>query len=141
METNNFKGIFNYTYVETGYNEQDFNKVYDSQTRKIECELKMPNHEGKFVIEMQFETPDGKYKDFVCIDLKNMVINGSDLLFLGIHFKEHRTDQNIATLTGDFILEIKEELDGFHTFNFSLEIEDTNIISILQKEGLISQIN
>lgn len=140
METNNFKGKFNYTYKETGYNEQDFKKVYDAQTRSIDCELLLPNHEGKYVIEMEFETPDGKHKDFVSSDLKNIVLNGSDLLYLGIHLKGCNINENKVILNGDFILEIKDEMDGFHVFNFNLEIENTDIISVIEKEDLISKL-
>ncbi|MBP6126660.1 hypothetical protein [Flavobacterium sp.] len=140
METNNFKGKFNYTYKETGYNEQDFKKVYDAKTRSIDCELLLPNHEGKYVIEMEFETPDGKHKDFVSSDLKNIVLNGSDLLYLGIHLKGCNINENKVILNGDFILEIKYEMDGFHIFNFNLEIENTDIISVIEKEELISKL-
>lgn len=140
METNNFKGKFNYTYKETGYNEQDFKKVYDAQTRSIDCELLLPNHQGKYVIEMEFETPDGKHKDFVSSDLKNIVLNGSDLLYLGIHLKGCNINENKVILNGDFILEIKDEMDGFHVFNFNLEIENTDIISVIEKEDLISKL-
>lgn len=140
METNNFKGKFNYTYKETGYNEQDFKKVYDAKTRSIDCELLLPNHEGKYVIEMEFETPDGKHKDFVSSDLKNIVLNGSDLLYLGIHLKGCNINENKVILNGDFILEIKDEMDGFHVFNFNLEIENTDIIYVIEKEELISKL-
>ena len=140
METNNFKGKFNYTYKETGYNEQDFKKVYDAKTRSIDCELLLPNHEGKYVIEMEFETPDGKHKDFVSSDLKNIVLNGSDLLYLGIHLKGCNINENKVILNGDFILEIKDEMDGFHIFNFNLEIENTDIISVIEKEEIISKL-
>ena len=141
MEINNtFNGRFNYTYKETGYNEQDFKKVYDAQTRSIDCVLKLPNENEKCVIEMEFETPDGKYKDFVSSDLKNTVINGSDLLYLGIHFKGFNINENKVILNGDFILEIKDEMDGFHIFNFNLEIENTDIIYVIEKEELISKL-
>lgn len=141
MEINNtFKGRFNYTYKETGYNEQDFKKVYDAQTRSIDCVLKLPNENEKCVIEMIFETPDGKYKDFVSSDLKNTVINGSDLLYLGIHFKGFNINENKVILNGDFILEIKDEMDGFHIFNFNLEIENRDIISVFEKEDLICKL-
>ncbi|WP_396142314.1 hypothetical protein [Flavobacterium sp.] len=141
MEINNtFNGRFNYTYKETGYNEQDFKKVYDAQTRSIDCVLKLPNENEKCVIEMIFETPDGKYKDFVSSDLKNTVINGSDLLYLGIHFKGFNINENKVILNGDFILEIKDEMDGFHVFNFNLEIENTDIIYVIEKEELISKL-
>lgn len=140
METNNFKGKFNYTYKETGYNEQDFKKVYDAKTRSNDCELLLPNHQGKYVIEMEFETPDGKHKDFVSSDLKNIVLNGSDLLYLGIHLKGCNINENKVILNGDFILEIKDEMDGFHIFNFNLEIENTDIISVIEKEDLISKL-
>ncbi len=141
MEINNtFNGRFNYTYKETGYNEQDFKKVYDAQTRSIDCVLKLPNENEKCVIEMIFETPDGKYKDFVSSDLKNTVINGSDLLYLGIHFKGFNINENKVILNGDFILEIKDEMDGFHIFNFNLEIENRDIISVFEKEDLISKL-
>lgn len=140
METNNFKGKFNYTYKETGYNEQDFKKVYDAKTRSIDCELLLPNHEGKYVIEMEFETPDGKHKDFVSSDLKNIVLNGSNLLYLGIHLKGCNINENKVILNGDFILEIKDEIDGFHIFNFNLEIENTDIISVIEKEEIISKL-
>jgi hypothetical protein len=141
MEINNtFNGRFNYTYKETGYNEQDFKKVYDAQTRSIACVLKLPNENEKCVIEMIFETPDGKYKDFVSSDLKNTVINGSDLLYLGIHFKGFNINENKVILNGDFILEIKDEMDGFHIFNFNLEIENRDIISVFEKEDLISKL-
>lgn len=141
MEINNtFNGRFNYTYKETGYNEQDFKKVYDAQTRSIDCVLKLPNENEKCVIEMEFETPDGKYKDFVSSDLKNTVINGSDLLYLGIHFKGFNINENKVILNGDFILEIKDEMDGFHIFNFNLEIENRDIIYVFEKEDLISKL-
>ena len=66
METNNtFKGKFSYTYIETGYNDQDFNKVYDTQTRSLDCVLFLPNENNKCVIKMNFETPDSKYKDLI----------------------------------------------------------------------------
>jgi hypothetical protein len=140
METYNFKGKFNYTYKETGYNEQDFKIVYDAKTRSIDCELLLPNHQGKYVIEMEFETPDGKHKDFVSSDLKNIVLNGSDLLYLGIHLKGCNINENKVILNGDFILEIKDEMDGFHVFNFNLEIENTDIIYVIEKEELISKL-
>lgn len=141
MKTNNtFNGKFNYTYKETGYNEQDFKKVYDAHTRSNDCVLKLPNENDKCVIEMIFETPDGKYKDFVSSDLKKTVINGSDLLYLGIHFKGFNINENKVILNGDFILEIKDEMDGFHIFNFNLEIENRDIISVFEKEDLISKL-
>jgi hypothetical protein len=139
METNNtFKGKFNYTYKETGYNEQDFKKVYDSQTRSIDCVLKLPNENDKCVIEMIFETPDGKYNDFISSDLKDIVINGSDLLFMGIHFKSYNLLKYGLIINGDFILEIKDEIDGYHMFNFSIEIENREIINAIENQKLIS---
>ena len=137
MKTNNFKGKFNYTYKETGYNEQDFKKVYDAQTRSIDCELLLPNHEGKYVIEMEFETPDGKHKDFVSSDLKNIVLNGSDLLYLGIHLKGCNVNENKVVLNGDFVLEINQELDGYHFFTFTIELENPKIIDLLKKQSLL----
>jgi hypothetical protein len=139
METNNtFKGKFNYTYIETGYNDQDFNKVYDTQTRSIDCVLLLPNENNKCVIEMNFETPDNKHKDLISSDLKNIVLNGSDLLYLGIHLKSYKELNNSVILYGDFILEIKEEMDGYHMFNFSIEIENREIIKAIENQKLIS---
>jgi hypothetical protein len=139
METNNtFKGKFNYTYIETGYNDQDFNKVYDTQTRSIDCVLLLPNENNKCVIEMKFETPDNKHKDLISSDLKNIVLNGSDLLYLGIHLKSYKELNNSVILYGDFILEIKEEMDGYHMFNFSIEIENREIIKAIENQKLIS---
>jgi hypothetical protein len=139
METNNtFKGKFNYTYIETGYNDQDFNKVYDTQTRGIDCVLLLPNENNKCVIEMNFETPDNKHKDLISSDLKNIVLNGSDLLYLGIHLKSYKELNNSVILYGDFILEIKEEMDGYHMFNFSIEIENREIIKAIENQKLIS---
>lgn len=142
MEINNtFNGRFNYTYKETVYNEQDFKKVYDTQKRSIDCVLKLPNENEKCVIEMIFETPDRKYKDFISSDIKNIVINGSDLLYFGIHFKEYIKKDNIVIINGDFILEIKEESDGFHLFNFSIEIENLEIINVIENQKLIVKNN
>jgi hypothetical protein len=139
METNNtFKGKFNYTYIETGYNDQDFNKVYDTQTRSIDCVLLLPNENNKCVIEMNFETPDNKHKDLITSDFKNIVLNGSDLLYLGIHLKSYKELNNSVILYGDFILEIKEEMDGYHMFNFSIEIENREIIKAIENQKLIS---
>lgn len=139
METNNtFKGKFNYTYIETGYNDQDFNKVYDTQTRSIDCVLLLPNENNKCVIEMNFETPDNKHKDLISSDLKNIVLNGSDLLYLGIHLKSYKDLNYSVILYGDFILEIKEEMDGYHMFNFSIEIENREIIKVIENQKLIS---
>jgi hypothetical protein len=139
METNNtFKGKFNYTYIETGYNDQDFNRVYDTQTRSIDCVLLLPNENNKCVIEMNFETPDNKHKDLISSDLKNIVLNGSDLLYLGIHLKSYKEFNNGVILYGDFILEIKEEMDGYHMFNFSIEIENREIIKAIENQKLIS---
>jgi hypothetical protein len=139
MEINNtFKGKFNYTYIETGYNDQDFNKVYDTQTRGIDCVLLFPNENNKCVIEMNFETPDNKHKDLISSDLKNIVLNGSDLLYLGIHLKSYKELNNSVILYGDFILEIKEEMDGYHMFNFSIEIENREIIKAIENQKLIS---
>ena len=139
METNNtFKGKFNYTYIETGYNDQDFNRVYDTQTRSIDCVLLLPNENNKCVIEMNFETPDNKHKNLISSDLKNIVLNGSDLLYLGIHLKSYKELNNSVILYGDFILEIKEEMDGYHMFNFSIEIENREIIKAIENQKLIS---
>ena len=139
METNNtFKGKFNYTYIETGYNDQDFNRVYDTQTRSIDCVLLLPNENNKCVIEMNFETPDNKHKDLISSDLKNIVLNGSDLLYLGIHLKSYKELNNSVILYGDFILEINEEMDGYHMFNFSIEIENREIIKAIENQKLIS---
>ena len=139
MKTNNtFNGKFNYTYIETGYNDQDFNKVYDTQTRSIDCVLLLPNENNKCVIEMNFETPDSKYKDLISSDLKNIVLNGSDLLYLGIHLKSYEELNNSVILYGDFILEINEEMDGYHMFNFSIEIENREIIKAIENQKLIS---
>lgn len=139
METNNtFKGKFNYTYIETGYNDQDFNKVYGTQPRSIDCVLLLPNENNKCVIEMNFETPDNKHKDLISSDLKNIVLNGSDLLYLGIHLKSYKELNNSVILYGDFILEIKEEMDGYHMFNFSIEIENREIIKAIENQKLIS---
>ena len=135
METNNtFKGKFNYTYIETGYNDQDFNKVYDTQTRSLDCVLLLPNENNKCVIEMNFETPDNKHKDLISSDLKNIVLNGSDLLYLGIHLKSYKELNNSVILYGDFILEINEEMDGYHMFNFSIEIENREIINAIENQ-------
>jgi hypothetical protein len=142
MKTNNtFNGKFIYTYKKTGYNEQDFKKVYDSQTRSVDCVLKLPNENDKCVIEMHFVTPDGKYNGFVSSDLKNIVINGSDLLYFGIHFKEYIKRNDIVIINGDFILEIKEETDGFHVFDFSIEIENQEIINEIENQKLIVKNN
>jgi hypothetical protein len=139
METNNtFKGKFNYTYIETGYNEQDYNKVYDTQTRSVDCVLKLPNQNDKCVIEMHFVTPDGKYKDFISSDLKNVVLNGSDLLYLGIHLQGFKEKKDEVIISGDFVLEIREEMDGYHMFNFTIETESLEIIDLIEKHKLIS---
>ena len=139
METNNtFKGKFNYTYIETGYNDQDFNKVYGTQPRSIDCVLLLPNENNKCVIEMNFETPDNKHKDLISSDLKNIVLNGSDFLYLGIHLKSYKELNNSVILYGDFILEINEEMDGYHMFNFSIEIENREIIKAIENQKLIS---
>ena len=139
METNNtFKGKFNYTYKETGYNEQDFKKVYDSQTRSIDCVLLLPNQKNKCVIEMNFETPDSKHRDLISSDLKNIVLNGCDLLYLGIHLKSYKELNKSVILYGDFILEINDEMDGYHMFNFSIEIENREIINAIENQKLIS---
>lgn len=139
METNNtFNGKFNYTYIETGYNEQDFNKVFDMQTRSVDCVLKLPNQNDKCVIEMHFVTPDGKYKDFISSDLKNIVLNGSDLLYLGIHLQGFKEIKDEVIISGDFMLEIKEEMDGYHMFNFTIETGSTEIIDLIEKHKLIS---
>jgi hypothetical protein len=139
MKTNNtFNGKFNYTYIETGYNDQDFNKVYDTQIRSLDCVLLLPNQNNKCVIEMNFETPDSKYRDLISSDLKNIVLNGSDLLYLGIHLKSYEELNNSVILYGDFILEINEEMDGYHMFNFSIEIENREIIKAIENQKLIS---
>ena len=139
METNNtFKGKFNYTYIETGYNDQNFNKVYDTLTRSLDCVLLLPNENNKCVIEMNFETPDSKYKDLISSDLKNIVLNGSDLLYLGIHLKSYKELNKSVILYGDFILEINDEMDGYHMFNFSIEIENREIINAIENQKLIS---
>ena len=141
MKTNNtFNAKFNYTYKETGYNEQDFNKVYDAQTRSVDCVLKLPNENDKCIIEMIFETPDGKYNDFISSDLKNIVVNGSDLLFLGIQFKKYNKINDSVIITGDFVLEIKDEMDGFHLFDFTIESKDLEIIDVIEKQNLITSI-
>jgi hypothetical protein len=138
MEINSiFYGTFHYNYIESGYNEQDFNKVYNNSTISIECCLKLPNENGKFVLELDFETPDKKHKGFISSDLKNIVVNGSDDLFLGIHFKEHLFESSKLVLKGDFVLEINEEMDGYHFFHFKLDIENENVLSILIKENLL----
>ena len=90
---------------------------------------------------MIFETPDGKYKDFVSSDLKNIIINGSDLLYFGIHLKEYIIKDDIVIINGDFILEIREETDGFHLFNFSIEIENFEIINVIENQKLIVKKN
>jgi hypothetical protein len=142
MKTDNtFNGKFIYTYKKTGYNEQDFKKVYDSQTRSVDCVLKLPNENDKCVIEMHFVTPDGKYNDFVSSDLKNVVINGSDLLYFGIHFKEYIKTDDIVIIYGDFILEIKDETVGYHLFDFSIEIENLEIINVIENQKLIVKNN
>lgn len=139
METNNtFKGKLNYNYIETGYNDQDFNKVYDTQTRSLDCVLLLPSENNKCVIEMNFETPDSKHKDLISSDLKNIVLNGSDLLYLGIHLKSYKELNNSVILYGDFILEINEEMDGYHMFNFNIEIENREIINAIENQKLIS---
>jgi hypothetical protein len=132
-----FDGKFNYTYKETGYNEHDFTQVYDKNIRSIDCTLKLPNSEGKYVLEMTFETPDKKHKNFVCCDLKNIVLNGSDLFFLGIHFNSYVVENSTLLIKGDFILEIKDELDGFHLFDFTLELDNEAVLPILLKNKLI----
>lgn len=137
METNNtFKGKFNYTYIETGYNERDFNKVYDTQTRSLDCVLLLPNENNKCVIEMNFETPDSKHKDLISSDLKNIVLNSSDLLYIGIHLKSYKELNKSVILCGDFILEINEEMDGYHMFNFNIEIENREIINAIENQKL-----
>ncbi|WP_396185592.1 hypothetical protein [Flavobacterium sp.] len=142
MKTNNtFNTKFNYTYKETGYNEQDFKKVYDAQTRSVDCVLKLPNENDKCVIEMIFETPDGKYNDFISSDLKDIVINGSDLLFIGIHFKSYNLLNDGLIINGDFILEIKDEMDGFHLFDFTIESKNLEIIDVIKEHKLITTIN
>jgi hypothetical protein len=139
MERNNtFKGKFNFTYIETGYNDQDFNKVYDTQTRSLDCVLLLPNENNKCVIEMNFETPDSKHKDLISSDLKNIVLNGSDLLNLGIHLISYKELNYSVILYGDFILEINDEMDGYHMFNFSIEIENREIINAIENQKLIS---
>ena len=142
METNNtFNAKFNYTYIETGYNEQDFNKVYDMQTRSVDCVLKLPNQNDKCVIEMDFVTPDGKYKDFISSDLKNIVLNGSDLLYLGIHLQGFKEIKDEVIISGDFVLEIKDEMDGFHLFDFTIESKNLEIIDVIKEHKLITTIN
>ena len=142
METNNtFKGKFNYTYIETGYNDQDFNKVYDTQTRSIDCVLLLPNENNKCVIEMNFETPDNKHKDLISSDLKNIVLNGSDLLYLGIHLQGFKEKKDEVIISGDFVLEIKDEMDGFHLFDFTIESKNLEIIDVIKEHKLITTIN
>jgi hypothetical protein len=46
---------------------------------------------------------DNKHKDLISSDLKNIVLNGSDLLYLGIHLKSYKELNNSVILYGDFL--------------------------------------
>jgi hypothetical protein len=69
------------------------------------------------------------------------VINGSDLLFIGIHFKSYNLLNDGLIINGDFILEIKDEMDGFHLFDFTIESKNLEIIDVIKEHKLITTIN
>lgn len=132
---NLFKAKFCYTYIETGYSEKDFEHLYDFDERIIDCTLELPNSEGKFVIQFDFITPNGKHKEHIEHDLQNIVLNGGEHLSFGIHFNNYSIDNNQTIIDGNFIYEFEKE-DGFHTYGCKLKIVETRIIDAFETNHL-----
>ena len=140
MEKNIINGKLFYSYIETGYNEQDYKLVYDLETRCVDCCLKLADSNGKYFIEMSFETPDGKYKEFISSNLNKSFANGDTNLTIGFNIKDLIINSSKIVIKGEFVLEIKEEVDGFHFFLFTIQIYDSpnNIKSISKHFKIIN---
>lgn len=130
MGTSNiFHGTINYTYIETGYNEQDFNKVYDTKPISKDCTLKLPNEINDYTIEMVFMLPDGKHNNLIECSLKDNSHYTNDELTLNFNFKDYIIDIDKVIFLGEFVIELKDENDGFHFFKFSIEVDNKEIIT------------
>lgn len=127
MKKNVINGKLYYSYIESGYFEQDFKLIYDLETRCVDCCLKLPDSNGKYLIEMSFETPDGKYKDFIISNINKSFANGDTNLKIGFNIKNLMINNSQILIKGEFVLEIKEEIDGFHFFLFTIQIYDSPI--------------
>lgn len=138
MQQKTFNGNFNYSYVETGYNEDKFKQVYDNQIKTLKCVLKLPDENGKNILEMEFRTPDEKHKSFVSINLNEIIINGSDTLLFGIHFKSWSIEDSKVIIQGNFILQIIGDADEYHRFNFTSTFEDLDVINEILAQKLIN---
>jgi hypothetical protein len=60
---------------------------------------------------------------------------------MGIHFKSYNLLNDGLIINGDFILEIKDEMDGFHLFDFTIESKNLEIIDVIIEHKLITTIN
>ena len=132
---NLFKAKFYYTYIQSGYSEKDFEHLYDFDERIIDCTLELPNSEGKFIIQFDFSTPDGKHNENIKHDLQSIVINGGVKLLFGIHFYNYSIENNQILINGNFIYEFEKE-DGFHAYGCKLKIYDHCIIDLFESNHL-----
>ena len=129
-ETTSFIGKMEYQYIETGYEDKDYDKVFDLEKRIIPVTLSLSDENDFNILKFHFKTPDGLTEDDVVLNLDDMrSLDGKHLDFKAV-INDFNNQNNSIEFNGNFMFEYKKE-DGFHIFNMRLIFEQNKLLETL----------
>ena len=127
-----FLGKMEYHYIETGYEDKDYDKVFDHEKRIIPVSLYLPDEHGFNTFKFRFKTPDGLTEDDVILNLDDMSYNRGKIFDIKAVINDYSKRNNSIEFNGNFVFEYKKK-DGFHIFNMLLNFEDNKLLETLIK--------
>jgi len=129
-ETTSFIGKMEYQYIETGYEDKDYDKVFDLEKRIIPVTLSLSDENDLNILKFHFKTPDDLTEDDVVLNLDDMSSQNGEYLDFKAVINDYNNRNNIIEFNGNFVFEYKKE-DGFHIFNMRLIFEQNKLLETL----------
>ena len=129
-ETISFLGKMEYQYIETGYEDKDYDHVFDYEKRTIPVTLNLYEEKGLSILKFRFKTPDGLTKDDIMLNLDNMSSQNGEYLDFKAVINDFNNRNNTIEFNGNFVFEYKKE-DGFHIFQMRLVFEKNKLLETL----------
>ena len=129
-KTNTFLGEMEYQYIETGYEDKDYEKVFDLEKRIIPVTLSLSDENDLNILKFHFKTPDDLTEDDVVLNLDDMSSQNGEYLDFKAVINDYNNRNNIIEFNGNFVFEYKKE-DGFHIFNMRLIFEQNKLLETL----------
>jgi hypothetical protein len=132
MKKTTYHGIFNYVYDYSNNDKEEIQCFFDKKILTTECKFEFINID-LFLIHVKIKTPDASYCEEIENNIKKMELHGGENLEIGINFKNYKIENELIIINGLFILEIKNNDENFHVFNFSIEtINKKLLVKILE---------